>query len=108
MEGNHIPILESYPLVSKVMPYYGFTHKGFLVLTILSKSVRQMIIVNYKTFRRIMLEYSFEKFITIEALTRLDLPTDLFRYKIDKTYLGEGGKNLVTFINIISNYNLLK
>ena len=33
MEKNRIPILEDFALISNIIPYYGPTHKGFLLLS---------------------------------------------------------------------------
>ena len=101
MEGSVIPILESFPLISKVMPYYGFTHRMFLVLSILSKHTRSILMKYYKEFRRFMLEYSLEKEVTIENLSHLHLPSDLFKFRIKAITLYNKIDLLFNFIDTV-------
>ena len=82
MERIYIKILESFPLISKVMPYYAWTHRMFLLLSEVSKKTRLILIKNYTLFRRIMLEYSMEKSIDIKKLLMLNIPYDLFKFNI--------------------------
>ena len=107
MEGSRISILENFPLVSHVMPYYGFTHRMFLLLSALSKGSRQMLIENYKVFRRIMLNYSLKFNINIKDLERLHIPCDLFKFKIEPIS-EDSVTDLISFVNtwlyILQNY----
>ena len=84
MERSHIAILESFPLISVIIPYYGFTHWGFLLLSALSRKTRSILMENYKVFRRIMLQYSKERKIEDNGEWSLLvlLPADLFRFNI--------------------------
>ena len=100
MEGTSILTLENFSLISIIMPYYGFTHKMFLVLSVISKGTRQMLIENYKVFRRIMLKHSLKKEkISYYDLANLSLPWDLFRFQIDNSSSDNEVENLIKFIN---------
>ena len=78
MEISHIHILESFPLVSIVMPYYGATHKMFLLLSEFSKQTRLILIDYYNEFRRYMFDYNQKRWITIKDLSKLCIPWDFF------------------------------
>ena len=102
MEKYRISILESFPLVSIVMPYYGYTHRMFLVLSELSQKSRCMLISNYKEFRRYMSVYCLGKEICIFQLSKLTLPFDLFKFNVlkNKPYEPEAD-DVVAFVNIL-------
>ena len=101
MEGSQIPILENFPLISKTMPYYGYTHRMLLLLSIFSKKSRRLIIDNYKAFVRIMRDFWLEKEVCIKDLLILNLPYDLFKFKIESDSLNHGVDDLVALINIV-------
>ena len=82
MEDSRFAILENFNLISKVMPYYGYNHKAFLLLSALSKNIRQLLIERYTEYRTFMFQYSREERVTIEDLAQLSQPSDLFRYSI--------------------------
>ena len=87
MESSRIKIFESFPLVSVVMVYYGYTHEMFVVLSSLSMKIRMNMLKHYKNFRRIMLKYSQEMRIERNVeLSCIRLPFDLFKLNIDKDY----------------------
>ena len=58
METSKIRIFESISLLSNLMPYYGLSHEGFLLLSLLSKSIREYFIEHYPKYRRFMLKYA--------------------------------------------------
>ena len=58
MESSYIPILESFPLLSVIAPYFGSSDKCFIVLSKLSVCIRNNLIKHYPEFRRFMLGYT--------------------------------------------------
>ena len=100
MEISRIHILESFPLVSIVMPYYGATHKMFLLLSEFSKQTRLILIDYYNEFRRHMFDYNQKRWITIKDLSKLCIPWDLFKFIIEDYWLAnEGVKDLISLTN---------
>ena len=95
MEKNEVPIFENLPLISIVMPYYGYTHQMHLLLSSLSKKTRIMFDNIYKIFRRIMLKYSIEKKTDIKKLSKFLIPFDLFKFHIDEASWINGVNDLV-------------
>ena len=104
MESEYIRVLESFALVSVIMPYYGYADEIFLVLSSLSVSIRQNLIDFYAEFRNFMLQYSKIKKITIEKLSEMKLPLDLFRFKLKMSLFTERAEDLIALINTIINY----
>ena len=78
MESISIPILMNFPLISVLMPYFGFTHEIFIVLTSLSVGTRSKLIERYSEFRKFMLKYSKVKEVEIEDLLKKKFPLDIF------------------------------
>ena len=101
MEVENIPIFESLSLIYKVMPYFGYTHRIFLILSILWKKTRNVLKHNYKVFRKIMIDYSLEKIVTIEELLELNIPYDLFKFNIRYDFFWVGIEKLISFANTI-------
>ena len=84
MEESYIAILENFRIICTVMPYYDFTHWGFLLLSSISKKTRFILMENYEIFRNIMLQYSKERKIEDNGMRSLLilLPADLFRFNL--------------------------
>ena len=82
MEDSKVSILENFSLIFKIMPYYGPTHKVFLLLSWLCVKSRQKLNEFYWEFRKFMAKYSFELDIDEDVFYQLDLPSDLFRFKL--------------------------
>ena len=101
MEGYYIPILESFPIISVVMPYFGYTHKMFLVLSVISKRTRLVLINNYTQFRRYMRQYCLVKDVSIKTLSTTHLPCDLFAFNIKEDSLSKGVNDLLSFANTV-------
>ena len=101
MEENEVPIFESLPLISVVMPYYGYTHQMYLLLSSLSKKTRIMLCNIYKIFRRIMLKYSIEKKTNIKKLSKFFIPFDLFKFHIDEASWISGVNDLVILTDTV-------
>ena len=104
MEQSYIPIFESFPLVSVIMPYYGLTHEMFCVLSILSVSIRQNLNDHYEEFRKYMLRFSKTLKIDIEKLSEMEIPSDIFKFKIDPHSLDGGVDDLITLIGTIPKF----
>ena len=102
MEVESIPILENLSIIYEVMPYYGYTHRIFLILSKLSKNTRSILKHNYKIFWRIMLDYSLKKKVSIEVLLKMSFPFDLFKFNIEYDSFLINIQNLVLFANTVS------
>ena len=78
MEGK-ILLLENFGLISVTMPYYGHTHKGFLLLSKLWVKTRMKLDEFYVEFRRHMIPYWWEIELNDHKYSRPFPPWDLFR-----------------------------
>ena len=100
MEDSRHTILESFPLISNVFPYYSFTHESFLLLWSLSKKTRKVLHKNYEAFRRIMAISSMvidvKDFNLIGDYARDRL--DLFRLKFGSNF---GLKQFINFVDTV-------
>ena len=101
MESYRISIIERFPLVSVIMPYYSFKHEMFLLLSILSKKTRKNLAKNYEGFRRIMHKYSKEIIVKDSSEWKIKFPYDLFKLKFNFDAFCSGVKVLITFIDTI-------
>ena len=102
MESSYISILESFPLISVIMPFYGSTDEMFLVLSSLWVRTRRILIEYYPEFRRFMLDYSKVKKLSIKELLEIDLPLDLFVLYINELSLNKGVEDLIALINTLN------
>ena len=103
MESISIPIMESFPLVSIIMPYYGYCHEMFKILSELSASIRINLADYYPEFRRFMLKYAkVLENIKIKELSETKLPLDLFKFKIDEYSLSNGITDLMVLIDTLN------
>ena len=80
METSKIGIFESISLLSKLMPYYGLSHEGFLLLSLLWKSVRDYLLEHYPQYRRFMFKYAKKIKYVIYEFWKMKLPLDLFKF----------------------------
>ena len=85
MESRRIPILENFALISVIMPYYGPTHKMFLVLSSFSTKSRDKLDEYYEEFRNAMAKHSLKIRIVDCKLATWQLPCDLFMFKFAVT-----------------------
>ena len=58
MESCSIPILENLPIISIMMPFYGFSHETFILLSAAWANSRHNLINNYWEFRRYIIKYA--------------------------------------------------
>ena len=84
MERSKIPMLSRFDAISHVMPYYGQTHRAFLLLSGLWKETREKLDEFYDEFVTCMREY----WMVIKAhqsnqSNYLFLPNDLFEFVIN-------------------------
>ena len=79
MESTNNPIFKRFSLTTVVVPYYGYTHESFVLLSSLSKNTREILNDNYEGFRKYMA--NFLKIISIHQAIdeKLRLPLDLFK-----------------------------
>ena len=106
METSEIRIFESISLLSILMPYYGSSHEGFLLLSLLSKSIRSYLLEHYPEYRRFMLKYAkMIKYVYDEHL-EMKLPLDLFQFSALKVYSEEDAELLVGLICTLFKFQL--
>ena len=101
MESYSIPILESLPIVSIMMPYYGFSHETFILLSAVWTNSRHNLINHYWEFRRYMLQYAKKMKYKIRDLYKMMLPLDLFIFLIDESSLDKGINDLIALVDTI-------
>ena len=77
METYKIKLLENFGLISKIMPYYGPTHKSFLLLSALWVKSRKKLNEYFNEFKKIMLKYWAEIKFTSHTYSTFP-PWDLF------------------------------
>ena len=102
MENLTIPIFNRFSAIWEIMPYYGPTHKVFLMLSTLWSATRRKLINNYDAFIYAMKGYW--TWLSIEQqrdLRLLFLPNDLFEINI----LSKFSEDVNTFIEFISKIN---
>ena len=80
METSEIRIFESISLLSKLMPYYGSSHIGFLLLSLLSKSIRDYLLEHYPEYRTFMFKYAKRIDGERDKHLIMKLPLDLFQF----------------------------
>ena len=80
METSKIIIFKSISLLSKLMPYYGSSHIGYLLLSLLSRSVRDYLLEHYPEYRRFMLKYTKKIEYVKDEHLEMKLPLDLFQF----------------------------
>ena len=87
MERSKIPMLSRFDSISHIMPYYGETHRAFLLLSGLWKETREKLDEFYYEFVTCMKEYWIIIRINKWDIKKfLFLPNDLFQL-IFKVYL---------------------
>ena len=103
METSEIGIFESISLLSKLIPYYGSSHIGFLLLSLLSKSVRDYLLEHYPQYRRFMFEYAkMIKYVKGKHL-EMKLPLDLFKFSKFNVDSEEAAEHLFDLIHTLFN-----
>ena len=65
-----IRVLNNFALISKIIPYYGSTHRSFLLLSMLSSKTRCKLDEYFIEFTKLMFEYSTQIEIRDGAFSR--------------------------------------
>ena len=97
MEGNKIPIFESFALTSIVMPYYDRTDRAFLLLSSLSTSSRNKLDMYYDEFAHVMKNNNMKVSVRNKKHSNILLPSDLFIFEV-LIYLKKDITNFIEFI----------
>ena len=103
MEKSKIGIFESISLLSKLMPYYGSSHEGFLLLSLLSKSIREYLLEHYPEYRRFMFKYAKIVNYVKDEHMEMKLPLDLFKFSVLYVFNEEAAEILVDLICTLFN-----
>ena len=80
MEANRISIFENYAVMSILLPYFGYTDEGFILLSSLDVRSREKLDNHYEEFRNFMARYCNTRWV--ESWSNKFPPWDLFRYNI--------------------------
>ena len=103
METFQIRILEKFGVSSVVMPYFGYAHQSFLLLSRLSRGSRAMLDDFYREIINWLYEWNMVFSIEDLNIKMLYLPSDLFKYLInleDKTIL----QQFIEFLTMIHQH----
>ena len=103
METSKIGIFESISLLSILMPYYGSSPEGFLLLSLLSKSVRGYLLKHYPEYRTFMLNHTKKIDYSIYEHSEMKLPLDLFKFTALYVKSEEDDEFLVGLIRTLFN-----
>ena len=101
METSKIGNFESISLLSILMPFYGSSPEGFLLLSLLSKSIRDYLLKHYLEYRRFMLKYAKMIDGVYEEHSEMKLPLDLFKFTAFYVYSEEDADLLVGLIHTL-------
>ena len=100
MENPKIPMISRFDSISHIMPYYGQSHRAFLLLSSLWKETRCKLDEFYWEFVTCMKEYWMVFKVYQSKLNSLFLPNDLFEFYILSIF---NEKMFDTLINFIKN-----
>ena len=83
MDATQVRILEKFGVSSVVLPYFGYAHQSFLLLSRLSRRSRAMFDDFYREIVNWLFEWNMWVSTTDHNTKILYLPSDLFKYSID-------------------------
>ena len=83
MEKSQVRILEKFGVSSVIMPYFGYAHRSFLLLTRLSRGSRAMLDDFFREMVNWLFEWNLKISIDDHNTKMLFLPSDLFKFWID-------------------------
>ena len=83
MQSSQVRILEKFGVSSVVMPYFGYTHQSFLLLSRLSKGSRTMLDEFYREIVNWLFKWNMMISINDQNTKAMFLPSDLFKFTID-------------------------
>ena len=92
-----IPIMERFDIISHLMPFYGPTHKSFLLLSTLWVGSRNKLDEFYEEFVRWMYNFRMQISLT-DDLDASIYPNDLFEFNISRISMN----NVDSFIQMIT------
>ena len=102
MERSKIPMLSRFDAISHIMPFYGQTHRAFLLLSGLCSETRDKLDEFYDEFLVLMKE--FWKCLVVNSNENLDnlfVPNDLFEVSISCN----SEESIQAFISFCENIN---
>ena len=105
METSKIGIFESISLQSILMPYYGSSHIGFLLLSLLSKSIREYLLKHYPEYRTFMINYAKKIKYGEDEHLEMKLPLDLFKISLLKVRSKKDAELLIGLFSTLLNLN---
>ena len=83
METTQVRILEKFGVSSVILPYFGYAHQSFLLLSRLSQGSRAMLDDFYREIINWLFEWNIMILINEYNIKMLYLPSDLFKYHFD-------------------------
>ena len=83
MQSFQVRILEKFGVSSVVMPYFGYAHQSFLLLSRLSKGSRTMLDDFYREIVNWLFKWNTVISIDDQNAKAMFLPSDLFQFTID-------------------------
>ena len=83
MQSSQVRILEKFGVSSVVMPYFGYAHQSFMLLSRLSKGSRAMLDDFYREIVNWLFEWITVISIDDQNAKAMFLPSDLFKFTID-------------------------
>ena len=83
MEWSQIHILQKFGVSTVIMPYFGYAHQSFLLLSRLSRESRTMLDDFYREMVNWLYEWNMRISIDDNNTKMLYLPSDLFKYSIN-------------------------
>ena len=101
MDATQVQILEKFGVSSVVLPYLGYAHQSFLLLSRLSGRSRAMLNDFYREIINWLFEWNMCISTADHSSKMLYLPSDLFKFQIDLNYK----EILKKFIEFISTRN---
>ena len=103
METTQVRILEKFGVSSVILPYFGYAHQSFLLLSRLSQGSRVMLDDFYREIVNWLFEWNIMTSINCNNIKMLYLPSDFFKYSIDlkdEIILGE----FIEFLKMIDHH----
>ena len=83
MQSSQVRILEKFGVSSVIMPYFGYAHQSFLLLSRLSKGSRAMLDDFYREIVNWLFKWNMMISINDQNTKAMFLPSDLFKYSIN-------------------------
>ena len=83
METTQVRILEKFGVSSVILPYFGYAHQSFLLLSRLSQRSRAMLDDFYREIINWLFEWNIMISINEYNIKMLYLPSDLFKYSFN-------------------------